>query len=241
MTNDDLAMTTFSMLTAWNCATSPQEWAALNPADDSLLWREGLPGQIKDCIAIGHLAGLPVRVMGWHTSKSVKLPVSVFRAEIAQEETVYFVMRDNFYDLKLAVVSSCPITIPYEVIHHRVSEEWLADEKKRAHDYCSRNASFDASKYETDEWTESWGSWSVLRDDGEIYICERPSSCYYEGMQHSGVPEAAFQRYERGMSMFATPVHGAWGAMRVMESVVRDARRLVPERRRAKQEAVSEK
>ena len=73
--------------------------------------------QTRDVISVAHLADLPARIIGYHTSKSVRLPVSMLRADVCGQAPVYFVMRDNFHDLKLVVVSSCPINVPYALVH----------------------------------------------------------------------------------------------------------------------------
>lgn len=188
--------------------------------------------------------GLPKA--GSHTSKSVALPVGLFRANIWGDEEVFFFTRDNFHDLKLVVVASCPIHhLPYEEAHVLWSSERYEEEKKRSYEYqrpkpeknLSGSHNFDEAHYETDAWYSKWSSGSILRDEGEIYRAGSTASCYYEGIERI-LPAEVFVRYERGLQSFAVEVPGSTvpRLMSIMQSVVQSAQKYVMDERRRKEE-----
>jgi hypothetical protein len=203
----------------WDASPTPEQWAASNQPSDTLLWKDGLPRQVKDMLAIGHLVSADVRVAGYHTSKSVRLPVGLFKFDVYGEETVYVFTRDNFHDVKAVVISSCPLTIDYGLIYHEVTEDELATVRAKAYAYQSTGRGFDPVPFETDAWMDGWCSDSILRSGGKVYRCGTTASCYYEGMERSGVPETAFERYEHGGRMLAVGVDGACGLMRLVDAV----------------------
>jgi hypothetical protein len=216
----------------WDQGRAPAEWAGNTEPNEKLIWRPGHPHQVNDLFAIGHLLDLEVRVIGQHWSKSVGLPVGMFRALVWGEETVYFITRDNFHDLKLVVSSSCPIHIPYDVVHRHTTADKLAAEKQRSYDYCKTHSDFDPAKYETDAWFDNWSHDTLLRMGGEIYRCGTTHPVYYEGMDGAGVPRSVFQRYEHGRRDFAVQVYGATlDMMQIMRAVCGSVQNTIRERR----------
>jgi hypothetical protein len=222
---------TQEIATIWDASPTPEQWAASNQPSDTLLWKDGLPRQVKDLLAIGHLVNVPVRVAGYHTSKSVRLPVGLFRLEVYGEETVYFFTRNNFYNVKAVVISSCPLTVDYGLVHDEMTVEQLAAERQRAYDYQSKNAKFDPTPFDTDAWIEDWCHDSIHRSGGKVYRCGTTTSCYFEGMEEAGVPRAAFKRYEHGRSMLAVEVDGACGLMQLVEAVRESVLTVIHDRR----------
>ena len=216
----------------WARGTAIDKWAEFTTPNEDLIWKAGHPRQVKDLMAIGHMLDLPVRVVGKHRSKSVELPVGMFEADIGKEEKIYFLTRDNFYNLKLVVISSCPINISYDDVHRRLTQEEYDAEKKRSFDYRQTHKDFDAAKYETDEWFDDWCSDTLLRtDDGTIYRCGTTSSCYYEGIEKV-VPRGVFQRYEHGRTEFSVEIRGSvTELMSAMRAVVGSVKGLVRGRR----------
>lgn len=102
----------------WEAGSDPAAWGEETIPSDSLIWKAEHPRQVQDLYSIGHLLGLPVKVVGSHTSKSVELPVGLFRAKVVNEEEVFLFVRNNFHDLKVVVVSTCPIEdARYSVLH----------------------------------------------------------------------------------------------------------------------------
>jgi len=216
----------------WERGQDPHEWAGATVPDKNLIWKAGHPEQVKDLLAIGHLLGRPVRIVGQHRSKSVGLPVGMFRADMWDEEVVYFVTRDNFHDLKLVVAASSPINVPYDVVHRHTTPEEFAAEKQLSYEYCKTHRDFDPAKYETDAWFDSWGHDTLLRVDGEIYRCGTTHPVYYEGMAEAGVPRDVFQRYEHGRQNFAVEVRGgSVSMMHIMEAVCASVQRTILDRR----------
>lgn len=228
-----------NMETLWKDGKDPQEWGDDTTPKDTLIWKSGHPSQVKDLLAIGHLLDLPARVVGSHTSKSVGLPVGMFRADIWAEERVYFLTRNNFHDLKLVVIASCPINIDYGIVHMHMTQEQYAEEKRRCYEYrgpkperdLPAHQGFKEEDYETDAWYDDWTSATLLRTEGEIYRCGTTSSVYYEGIGRI-IPAETFQRYEHGRSEFAIEVSGREiEMMQIMRATVRSAEKFVQARR----------
>lgn len=227
----------------WEGGREPAEWGEATTPRESLIWKAGHPRQVKDLYSISHLLGLPVKVVGSHRSKSVALPVGLFLADIWTEEQVFFFTRDNFHDLKVVVVATCPIEdAPYDVMHQHWTRERYDDEKRRSFEYCRpkpeknlpASHNFEESDYETDAWYQKWSGGTLLRHDGETYRAGSVSSCYYEGIDDL-LPAGVFVRYEHGLQAFAVEVQGAvLRQMSVMQAIVRSAQGFV-ERRRTRQ------
>lgn len=240
---------TDQMKELWLQGTEVVKWAEFTTPDKDLIWKAGHPAQVKDLMSIGQLLGLPFKVVGSHRSKSVELPVGMFEADIWKEEKVYFLTRDNFHDLKLVVVSSCPIHIDYDLVHRPFSRHEHDDEKRRAFDYCQKRAlddsqpndGFDTSKFETDEWFDDWSRGSLLyvKEDEIYYRCGTTHSVYYEGI-NKVMPSAAFRRYEHGRDSFAVEIPGSISAlMGAIEAITNSARDFVRKRRRHLEELMT--
>jgi hypothetical protein len=226
------------MTQLWGRGADPQAWAKGTTPDENLIWKAEHPSQVKDLLAIGHLLDLPVKVVGEHRSKSVRLPIGMFEAGIYTEEKVYFLTRNNFYNLKLVVVSSCPINIDYDVVYTHMTQEQYDKEKRRCYEYCGpkpdrglpAHKGFREEDYETDAWYDDWTSDTLLRVDGKIYRCGTTSAVYYEGI-NAVAPCQVWQRYEHGRTEFAIEIQGEeielMGAVR---AVVRSAKSFVEEK-----------
>lgn len=221
----------------WEDGQGPEIWAEQTTPKESLVCKNGHPAQVKDLVSMSHLLEAPVRVVESHRSKSVKLPVGMFFKDILWEEAVCMFTRDNFYNLKLVVVSSVPINIPYELVHQPMSPVEFEKEKRSAYDYRSGRLGFNPKDFEDDTWFESWCSDTLLRDkEGQIYRCGTTASCYYEGMEM--LPTGgAFQRYEHGKERFAVEVNSTnVKLLRIMEAVIDSATDFVVNRRKDEQE-----
>jgi hypothetical protein len=235
------------MLRLWHThgTNTPLEWSRWTEPREDLIYRAGHSRQVKGLVSISHLLDLPVRVVGSHRSKSVELPVGMFAANICCEECVCFFTRNNFHDLKLVVVSSVPVDVPYDVVHTRVSQGWYDEEKQRSYEYCrpkpekgiEGSHDWDETDYQTDAWYDKWTSGTLLRADGEIYRCGATFSGYYEGIDDLNIDDLSddgryYRRYEKGAKRFAVEVPGSEiEMMRIMQAVVRSAVNLVLERR----------
>jgi len=93
-----------------------QEWISEQLVRDEMLWKGAYASQmmfLRDRVQFLIGAGLPfgesanlARVISTHRSKSIDLPVvRLDRPDLG----ISFVMRDNFYDWKLTVLSTRPI------------------------------------------------------------------------------------------------------------------------------------
>jgi len=234
------------MNTLWAEGKDPESWGEHTTPKDTLIYKSGHPSQIKDLCAIGHLLDLPARVVGSHSSKSVGLPVGMFHADIWEEETVYFLTRNNFHDLKLVVVSSCPINIDYDIVHTHMTQEQYDETKRSSFEYCRPKPErdpplpgshdWDEADYETDAWYAKWGHSTLLRVDGKMYSCGSTFDGYYEGIDRVA-PKEVFQRYEYDRSEFCVEVPGTEiEMMRIMRATVRSAQKFVQARREVKRD-----
>ena len=90
---------------------------------DEMLWKGNALDQIEEFKKLAKSLGLHWATVGYHTSKSIPLPVVRFSTRNAQ---VY--VRDNFYDINVCVVSKKPITTPLSVLFDGIitPEPWIA-------------------------------------------------------------------------------------------------------------------
>ena len=208
----------------WEEGTRPTVWGGATKPDDDLLWGDGHSGQIRDLISMEQLLGMPVRVVGTHRSKSVELPVAMFQLN---KGSVHFFVRDNFYDLKLVVVSEVPIEMDPGQAHYRMTQEEYDAEKKRCFDYREHtNDDSSGREFDNDDWFDTWSSGSIMRHNGNIYRCASVASCYYEGISRIA-PESAFQVYKPGVKQFATDATNTVDVMSKMVAVQAAVRRVM--------------
>lgn len=102
-------------------APTMEEWRQKNIADADLIYGKGQASQVKLFNAVHTVLRFPrevpiPRVIGHHTSKSVKLPVAAYKLDFFRYPKAYALVRNNFYDTKLCVVSNCSLDIPYEFV-----------------------------------------------------------------------------------------------------------------------------
>ena len=217
----------------WAKGQSIVDWAKENTPDDNLIYKGGHATQARSLLSVECLTRLECKIIGSHRSKSVKLPVAMFKADIATEEMVYFITRDNFHDLKLVVLSSCPIEMDLGVVHRTMTPEQLVAERESSREYSKNHKGFNAEDYETDKWFDDWCGDTLLRTEGKIFRSSSVHEVNYEGMERSGVPKSAFQRYERGRSEFATEIRGEYPELMIAMRTVRyEALEFVQKRRR---------
>lgn len=223
----------FGLNDIFEAGAAAPEWAAEHTPKESLTYGREQAYQIEDIKCASHLLGIPARIVGKHRSKSVELPVTMFQAHACMEEIVYFFVRNNFHDIKLSVISSCPIHLDYARIHEHVTREQYFEERAKSFNYCKSHKGFDPKTYDGHDWVEDWSRWSILVDEqNEYYRCSTASACYYEGMADAGVPPEAFHRYEHGRSAFSTEVSGSMiDVISMMQYIRTDAQRFVLNRR----------
>lgn len=97
-----------------------QTWVRETVIDDNLLYKKSAEAQILFLYDLAYLAGKSPQdglyIISTHLSKSVQLPVVSLELE---DVGLQFVMRGNFYNWKLSVLSEKPITDPnFEALFH---------------------------------------------------------------------------------------------------------------------------
>lgn len=173
------------MVELYNKSSDAIEWAAENEPDPDLYYKGGVQSQSRRFTALGTICSIanPPHVVSYHTSKSVRLPVAMFNLDFYRNCHAVVLVRDNFYDIKVAVISHVPIKIPYEIIHRRVTQEWYNNEKQKALSWGSEKDEEELKNFETDEWyTKNWSGGYILRRNDEIWIAGGVQSVYCEGI-----------------------------------------------------------
>lgn len=106
-------------------STPIREWALATVPGDNMLWKGGWGSQImffRDELRYLMASGLDWdeaeglgQVISTHTSKSISLPVVEYaRPDIG----LRLILRDNFHDVKLSVISRKPITTSFDGLFH---------------------------------------------------------------------------------------------------------------------------
>jgi len=127
--------------------------------------------------------------------------------------------------------------VDYEVLYRRMTPEVLVQERESCREYRKGGKDFDPKPFETDEWFDSWCHDSLIRTEGRIYRASTTFEGYYEGMKEAGVPEGAFQRYERGRQEFSVEIRGSYVELMVaMQAITGEAIEFVMQRRRQERE-----
>jgi len=206
-------------------------WGEANAPDERLIYRNGVDSQLRKIAAVATLLhdfgayDLPPLVVGSHTSKSVKLPVTCFRFAPYEQVEAYVFVRDNFHNIKAVVVSDSPIHMPYHVVHMEWSPERYEEELKRYSKYHENDTPEEAQKRRvlmaTDDWFKDWSSGVLLRKDGRIYRTGSYQSVYCEGIDTPLMAEnAVFKPYEDGDKSFVCEVDSYTIVARILEHVI---------------------
>lgn len=193
-------------------------WGRTNTPGEDLIWRKGVDQQIQKIEGVAAvLPGTndPPRVVGSHTSKSVKLPVTCFRFNLYNQVEAYAFVRDNFHNIKVVVISDSPIHMPYELVHAEWSQERYDEEVKSFREYTGGEVS------DTDDWYREWSSGSILRKDGRIYRAGSHQKVYCEGIDDLGLPDDVFKPYEEGSQGFVCEIGSYATVAMILEHVVR--------------------
>ena len=197
----------------YQCSPGIMTWALHNKPDDALYYRGGVDSQAKSLAAIPHVVRVKVdapRVISYHTSKSVWLPVSAFCVEYYSDQKAFVLVRDNFYDIKAAVISTAPVHMPYNIVHKELTQEQYDKEKQRCLDY--KKIKKPGPEFDTDEWfSKDWSGDKILRHDGKIWRAYTVHRVYCEGMEADRIdflPPELFEPYEDDKSMFTCSIGG---------------------------------
>jgi len=107
---------------------SLQRWVDSHPVRDEMLWKGGAEGQIafvRQALLPVFASGLKfdnfedyrnmLTVIGSHTSKSIKLPVFQLSRP---DRNLQIVLRNNFMDWKMSVISEAPIDADFTGLFH---------------------------------------------------------------------------------------------------------------------------
>ncbi len=186
------------------------EWEKKNQPDENLIYKNGLSVQAKQGLAIINLVNFVMpesKVASTHSSKSVGLPVQMFKIFHYENGGAFVFVRDNFYDIKMSVVSEFPISLDYNFVHRLMSQEEYDIEKNKCIGY-SGDRMTEAEKLD-DNWIKGWSGCSILRKDNKIWKAQSVSSCYCEGIEKLDLPLEVFKAYEDGKTMFTLSI-GTW-------------------------------
>lgn len=100
-----------------------QDWISANKCSDEMLWKKASEQQIFFIRDLTRLVGNDLTyedyrdntafVIGTHTSKSISLPVYSL-----ERPGLRFILRDNFYNWKLSVISDKAINTEFDELFH---------------------------------------------------------------------------------------------------------------------------
>jgi len=207
-------------------------WLRLNTPDPNLIYKSGQARQLTrmgSVVTLFNQEHVSLKIVGQHYSKSVPLPVSCIKFHPYDQVYTYCFIRDNFYDIKLCVVSDGPVKIPFNLIYGEWSEERLEKERQRYIKYRSHDedeSELRLRAYANDNWYhEDWSSSKIIRKDGRIYVGSKPLACYCEGINRLGLPEEAFEMYDTDKSVFGVSLHSYGQLAHVLDYVDRSLER----------------
>jgi hypothetical protein len=182
------------------------EWVKENVPDSNLIYKSGVGNQIKTGLAMTDLVRFELpepRVASTHNSKSCKLPVLAYKVWHYENGGAICFVRDNFYNIKLSVISEFPISMHYALMHHEMSQEEYNAERQRCIDYDSKGSPrLTIAEVTTDLWMKGWSGNKIIRKDNKIWKAYNVNSCYCEGINRLDLPPEVFEPYEDNKSMF---------------------------------------
>ena len=191
-------------LTAYEAAPPLSLWLAASQPKDEMLWKGGFQAQAEWMPRLAaYGAHSEPRVIATHRSKSIDLPVPAILVGNPSSEWAVLMLRDNFYDVNLGVVSSVPLTIPLDLVFSEMSREHYQTQKKRAQDSKMMGDITDA-QWEDGSWYSQWSSGELVIDSGKLWLAPRAFS---EGI--SRVPGIEDDRYKQGCTSFVTVLYGS--------------------------------
>lgn len=135
-----------------------------------------------------------------HNSSGHKLPVVQITFHPYNQVYTHCFIRDNFYDIKLSVVSDGPVKIPYNVVFTKWSDTQYKETKEKAMNYVGKNNPDYC--WENDDWYEKYAGKKILRHFDEIWVGTKPNKCYCEGINKLDLPEETFQIYKKDKKVF---------------------------------------
>lgn len=157
----------------FDLAPTAEEWSNLNRPRENLIYGDGQKIQIDRMLEIAERLGVPVRFPSYHVSKSVRLPVAAYKIS----EEVVAVVRDNFYDVNIAVRSERPLQIRISDLYDSYDRKWYEEHKRRANDYSPGKYDFS-----TIDWFKDWSSGSLIQDEDSPNIYYLAQTTFLEGI-----------------------------------------------------------
>ena len=162
------------------------EWAFDHQPAKTLLWGAEMAEQVSWMRSV---APRP-RCISTHLSKSVSLPVASWRFGAA-----VVVLRDNFYDINVAVVSASPIVVPLGAVHTIVDASWLAGKMRSCAEY--EEIGLDDPVFDTDEWLNDFSGKKIIRQGNDVAVAP---TAFAQGIEV--LPGVSLTPYRRGCSGF---------------------------------------
>ncbi len=198
-------------------------WAMNNEPDESLIYKKGMNNQVDRFLQLAEELGLKEpTVPSTHISKSVELPVPRFEIP----NGVIFV-RDNFYDIKMTVVSGTEIELDYDDIYCPYSKEKYEKDKKSSLNGRPNKYKENKADYDGDDWYHKhWSSGPLVREGDKTWTVGRIHEVYCEGISCIGLPSSAFEPYKKiGKSnmIFTLETYDYAGLKELMARVIRSA------------------
>jgi hypothetical protein len=202
-------------LVAYQDSPTLSKWLESNQPGDNMLWRSSAKHQAEWMVNLASfgLCGEP-RAIAVHRSKSIDLPVPAALIGNPEGNWAILMLRDNFYDVNVAVSANCPLTLDYGLLSVEMSAAEYQTEKKRAYDYMGVKGVTEA-QWEDGSWYEEWSGGSLVCEDNKIWIVRR---AFAEGISH--VPGVSGEPYTHGCNSFTSvlPSHNndvlvAFGAL----------------------------
>lgn len=186
-------------LTAYERAPTFSMWLAHTQPKDEMLWKGGFAAQAEwmPRLAVYGAHSEP-RVIATHRSKSIDLPVPAILIGNPSSEWAIMMVRDNFHDVNLGVVSSVPLTLDLGLVFEEMSREDYQAQKQRAQAYGMPRVT--DAQWEDGSWYSEWSNGELVLDNGKIWRAPR---AFAEGI--SRVPGLEFaDRYEHGCTSFTS-------------------------------------
>ena len=193
-----------SLTKQYEQALTLSDWSDLNTPDKDLIYNSGIGSQRKTMSGVSLVLGLDQpRVISYHASKSVKLPVSAYRffKEPHGKEPVELiaVVRDNFYDLNCLISSSHELNFDYSIVYPELSHQELVEKFAKAVSYNPKYAS-DYSSSRDLTWYKDYTGNALIEENGKLYIAYH---CHAEGIRKLFDDEYYnFKSYTKGIKQF---------------------------------------
>jgi hypothetical protein len=190
---------THPTLTAYEAAPPLSMWLYANQPKDTMLWRGGFATQAEWMPRMSDYGvHSEPRVVATHRSKSIDLPVPAILLGDPSKDWAVMMLRDNFHDVNVAVVSNVGLTLDLGLVLNEMSRDQYQAAKRRAQAYSGMNKTT-AAQWEDGSWYRDWNGGTLIIENGKIWVA---MSVFAEGIQR--VPGVDTGHYKPGCKGFAT-------------------------------------